>query len=809
MAIAEAVASDLVHCDVLLRAEPGAGKSTGLPLVLLANAHIRGQIVMLEPRRLAARLVATRLAEHLGEPIGQRIGLRMRADTRVSPDTRLTVVTEGVLTRWLQDDPGLDGVSLVIFDEFHERSLQADVGLALCLDVQQALRPDLRLLMMSATLDASPLRALFFNAADHECRVRQHPIDIHWDPRDSASTLESHVSAAVTRALNQFQGDVLVFLPGVAEIKRCRRLLQARLDSHIELHDLHSGVGNEAQARATRPASKDVRRVILSTSLAETSVTIEGVSIVVDSGLERRAAIDSATGAQRLETVSASQASATQRAGRAGRTTSGICVRLWSETGHTRRAAHWQPEIYRADLAPLIVELALWGTSRVEDLTWVDPPPAASIARAKDLLTRLGLLSGGQLTQNGRAAAALPVHPRLGRMLIWAKQNGHTTQACQIAAMLDDATPANRSTDIEALLQLSPNHTQKRRLQQLERALGAEGSAHTAVSAAVLLAQAFPDWIAQRRAGAEASYRLACGAGATLALDDRLAHEPWLVVAELGGSQQPLRIFKAAALNIEELEVHAPELFSTVRHIDWDHKQQRIIAEQRSMIGELTISAQTLQELSAEERVGSLLIGLRKAGPDALPWDTATREWQARMARMAELETRNGNPDWPRVDDGALMDTLESWLAPWLHNTRSLKALQQVPLMDALEAILDYPQQQQLNDCFPKKYTVPSGSRIALRYTSAGPPVLSVRLQEMLGCTTNPTIARGQIPLKIELLSPAHRPVQVTTDLASFWVNSYADVKKDMAGRYPKHYWPDDPENAQPSSDTRRPRKDR
>jgi len=804
MALASDIAETLSTRDVLLRAEPGAGKSTGLPLALLLGDTLAGKILLLEPRRLAARSVADRLAAHLGEKAGQRIGLRMRNDTRVSGHTRLTVVTEGVLTRTLQDDPELTDVALVIFDEFHERSLHADVGLALTLEVQQALRGDLRVLLMSATLDAAPLSERLQDVAHFECAVRQHPVDVLWTGESSVA-LEVRVQDTVLAALDRHVGDVLVFLPGVAEIMRCARLLAARLPTTVDVHVLHSGVGAAEQGRATAPAIPGHRRVILSTSLAETSITIDGVRIVVDSGLERRGTIDTTTGGQRLETVMASQASATQRAGRAGRTSPGLCYRLWSESGHARRAAHWQAEIHRADLAPLVLELGLWGAAGADDLAWLEAPPPASIARAHDLLTQLGLWREGQLTSVGRTVAALPVHPRLGNMLVRGADHGAGRLACRLAAILDDQARGMNSVDLEPLLNGKPTSDQDRRARQLERLLGRGDTPGQPVPAAVLLARAYPDWIAQRRPGNTPSYRLACGAGVVMSADDALAHAPWLVVAELGGGGRQLRIFKALALDIDELQRYSPECVTTVKHVDWDDSRQRVVAEHRRMLGQLIIDARPLHDISDDDRATSLLAGVRRTGPSCLPWDAPCREWQARVERMSTLPVDGQEPAWPAVDDDALMASLEDWLLPWLSGVGSLKALRQLNLQQALNALLDYRQRQRLDEWLPTRYTVPSGSRIALSYLQPGAPVLSVRLQEMLGCAENPAVAKGRIPLKVELLSPARRPVQITTDLKNFWANSYSAVRKDMAGRYPKHVWPDDPVNARPTTRTRRP----
>ncbi len=803
MALANAIADALSVGNVLLQAEPGAGKSTGLPLALLLNGGLRGKIIVLEPRRLAARSVAMRLAAHLGEKVGQRVGLRMRSDTRVSTSTQLTVVTEGVLTRLLQEDPSLEGVALVIFDEFHERSLHADLGLALCMEVQQALRNDLRLLLMSATLDANQLNTQLHHAQHFHCSVRQHPVETIWVGEQSGSLAQRVVSAVLTAITNQ-TGDVLVFLPGVAEISRTARLLLPRLDATIELHQLHSGISLANQQKAIAPATAACRRVILATSLAETSVTIDGVRVVVDSGLERRGRIDSSTGAQRLETVKASQASATQRAGRAGRTSPGVCYRLWNESGHSRRSTNWQPEIYRADLAPLLLELGLWGASHGNDLPWLDPPPAANLSQAQALLSRLGLWEQGQLTSQGRAVAALPLHPRLGHMLMWATSKGAVTLACRLAALLEERNQQPDSVDLEASLNGALPSLLRRRADQLERLLNVQRNLDNPPSAATLLAQAFPDWIAQRRPGKPGAFLLACGSGVILDGDDSLAQCQWLSVAQLGGAGAQLRIFKALELDIDELKQFSPHLFDDIKHVGWDSSQQRVLAEHRTLLGALVVNVKPLHDVSTNDKAKALLAGIRKLGVNCLPWNEDCREWQARAIRMRELAIQGQERSWPAVDDTALINELEQWLLPWLDGVGSIRALQRLDLYKALNAMLDYRQQVLMDEWLPRRYTVPSGTSIRLSYIQPGNPVLSVRLQEMLGCTENPSVARGQIPLKVELLSPAQRPVQVTTDLANFWTNSYPAVKKEMSGRYPKHSWPDDPLAAQPTTRTRR-----
>ena len=782
--------------NVLLQAEPGAGKSTVLPLSFLDSGSSFGKVYMLEPRRLAARNVAERLAAQLGEPLGQRVGLRMRGHTSVSSNTQLEVVTEGVLTRLLQSDPLLEGTDLIIFDEFHERSLHADLGLALCLDVQRELRDDLRLLLMSATLDTSSLSQHLGRSELISCAVRQYPVELKW-MGECRDRLPVKMAEVITTALNEHSGDVLVFLPGVAEIEKTATLLISRLPEKIKIHRLHAGVSSAAQRAATAPAAAAFRRVILSTSIAETSITIHGVSVVIDSGLERRDRQDAVTGAPRLETVMASQASAVQRSGRAGRTAPGVCYRLWNESGHSRRPASWQAEILRADLAPMLLELGQWGAASVDDLQWLDPPPEASLARAADLLTRFGIWSEGRLTEYGRAVARLPVHPRLAHLLLWASQRGAGDTACKLVALLEDNTRHAEQSDLELSLQSPLGSQQLRRVNQLKSLLPRQDSSQERLPPAVLIAQAWPDWIAQRRSGRDARFVLSCGAGALMHSDHPLSNCKWLAVAQLGGAAQQVRIFSASELDIQALENYAPGLFSVQRFLDWNDRTERVIAEERQMLGSLVVRSRPLDNVSNADRATALLAGIRRQGLSCLPWNDACREWQARVQRVLDLPDNIRQFEWPAVDDLSLLESLEQWLLPWIDGISSLKALSQLDLLSILNSLLDYPRQRLLDELLPVRYKVPSGSAVKLSYAVPGNPVLSVKLQEMFGSLDNPSIAHGAIPLKVELLSPARRPVQVTEDLGNFWINSYPAVKKDLAGRYPKHPWPDNPLEAQ------------
>ena len=846
-AVAEEVCDALLQGNVVLQAEPGAGKSTGLPLTLL-NAGFEGKILLLEPRRLAAANVASRLASQLGEPVGKTVGLRMRGNTKVSADTRLEVVTEGVLTRILQNDPLLEGVAVVIFDEFHERSLHADLGLALCLDVQRNLRDDLRLLLMSATLDGEALCEHIDVESPIVCTVRQHPVEIVWCG-ESRDAIETSASRLTVQAMSEHDGDVLVFLPGVAEIEKTARLLEDRLPKGVTLHRLHGRASTREQRAATAaggPPGGIARRVILNTSIAETSITIDGVRIVIDSGVERRARIDSASGAERLETVMASQASAKQRAGRAGRTQAGVCYRLWSKEGHSRRASRWQPELLRADLSPLLVELAQWGAVEVNQLPWIDAPPDGACLRAKQLLRQLGIWTpagssetqteareliesgnarqldsgngssgynedgstvaeksdpqkntkpggpGQGLTEYGRAVAKLPLHPRLGHMLLWASQRNAATAASRLAVLLEERPPL-RGADLSVLLRTSKDTA---RVEQLVKLLPAPKAVDSDVPPfAVLLAQAFPDRIAKRRGGIDARYQLSSGAGAVLHNEDSLAQAQWLVVAEMGGAGRELRIFSALAVEPEEISRWCANLVTRTEHVEWDDKVERVVAETRWSVGQTVIESKPVNKVDPTRRAEALLSAVQRRGLSCLSFTDDVREWQARVNRMRVLE--GSDSAYPAVDDDTLLATLSDWLLPWLDNLGTLKSLQQMDLLPVLSSLLDYRQQQQLDEWLPVKYRVPSGSQHQLRYACDGNPVLAVKLQEMFGCRENPSVANGRVVLKIELLSPARRPVQITEDLANFWHNSYPAVKKDLSGRYPKHPWPDDPLNAE------------
>lgn len=807
----------------VLVAPPGAGKTTLIPLALLEENWLAGKrILLLEPRRLAARAVAARMAGLLGEPVGETVGYRVRLESRVGPRTRIEVVTEGVLTRRLQDDPSLDDVGLLIFDEFHERSLQADLGLALALEAREALRPDLRLLVMSATLDAAGVSRLLDGAPVIESAGRAYPVEVRYWPPRAGQREDEALRAAVRRVLIEETGSVLVFLPGEGEIRRLAEALEtAGLPADVDLHPLYGRLGLAEQDAAIRPAPAGRRKLVLSTAIAQTSLTIEGVRVVVDAGLSRQAHFDPASGMSRLVTRRVSRAASVQRAGRAGRLEPGVCVRLWSESEQERLAAADTPEILQADLAPLVLELAEWGASEVGTLRWMDPPPPAALGQARALLQALGALDAdGRLSVTGRHMARLPLHPRLARLLVHAReaQEGETAAwaglAVELAGLLSERDPWNLpSSDIALRLDaLARGEGGARALGHLREVIR-----HLAQAAGIdlsrprprgidrrvlgpLLALAYPDRIAQRREGSEPRFRLSGGRGAVLPREDALASCDWLVVAQLDGEAREARIRLAAELDIESLVQALPELCRETTCVHWDARELAVKAVRRRLLGELVIEERALAAPPAEAVCAALIEGLRQAGPTCLPWTDTLRRWQA---RLAFVRARQPDAGWPALDDESLMAGLEDWFPPWSAGLSRLAHLARLDLSSALRERLDWAQRQALERLAPEYVEVPSGSRLRLDYGPEGVS-LSVRLQEMFGQSDTPRVLDGREPVTLHLLSPARRPVQVTRDLAGFWRGSYAEVKKELKGRYPKHDWPDDPLHAAPSRGAKR-----
>lgn len=811
------------HPIVIVQADPGAGKSTVLPLSLLDQPWLGSRrIVMLEPRRQATRAVARRMASLLGENTGRRVGYRMRLDTCVSRDTRIEVVTEGILTRRLQNDPALEDVACVIFDEFHERSLNADLGLALCLDAQAGLREDLKLIIMSATLDTAALSDFLGGAPVISAAGRSFPVDTRHLPRGGGRRIEADVTAAVLRALREDGGDLLVFLPGRGEIERIRQnLAQHVMATGIEVLPLYGDLPAAEQDKALTPANAGLRKVVLATSIAETSLTIEGVSVVIDSGLARRARFDPRSGMTRLETLTVTRAAADQRRGRAGRLGPGTCYRLWSPATEQQLAAFTPPEILEADLCPLVLEVANWGAERPQQLRWMTAPPAAAWTQASELLQWLGALDErGRITPAGREMAGLGMHPRLARMLLEARGLGLSVLGCEIAAILSGRDmlrmpPGMRHADLhwrlEALRRgagalpagidvmggLRAQVAKLARDWQRQFGGGDRGaSGGDDEQLGVLLAHAYPDRIARRRDGDGGRYLLSNGRGATLPQGDPLAREPWLVVADLDAGEREARIYLAAPISREQIERHLGAQIREHESIAWDSRSQSVAARRERRYGALVLAESAIERHDPALAVAAMIAGIREMGLQALPWNAASRGLRARMEFIRTLE--GAASDWPEVSDENLEATLEQWLAPWLSGITRRDHLARLDLNQALLALLSWDRQKQLETLAPTHVEVPSGSRIALDY-SGDQPALAVRLQEVFGMQDTPRVGGGRVPVTMQLLSPARRPVQTTRDLKSFWERGYHEVRKELKGRYPKHYWPDDPHAAEPT----------
>ncbi|MCU6188004.1 ATP-dependent helicase HrpB [Enterobacter bugandensis] len=786
--------------QVLLNAPTGAGKSTWLPLQILKEGKIAGKIILLEPRRLAARNVAQRLAELLNEKPGETVGYRMRAETCVGPSTRLEVVTEGILTRMLQNDPELNGVGLVILDEFHERSLQADLALALLLDVQQGLRDDLRLLIMSATLDNERLRQALPDAPVISSEGRAFPVERRYQPLPAHQRFDEAVAIATADLLRQAPGSLLLFLPGVGEIQRVQERLASRVGSDVLLCPLYGALSLTEQRKAILPAPAGQRKVVLATNIAETSLTIEGIRLVVDSAQERVASFDPRTGLTKLLTQRISQASMVQRAGRAGRLEPGICLHLTSAEQAERAAQQSTPEILQSDLSGLVMDLLLWGCPDPEQLTWLNPPPVVNLAAARSLLTQLGALEGERLTARGQKMAALGNDPRLAAMLVAAQGEDEIATAAKLVAILEEP-PRGGSSDLGQAFSRNQGNWQQR-AQQLCKRLNCRGGSPDGDKIASLLALAFPDRIARRR-GLDGRYQLANGMGAMLDSDDALTRHEWLIAPLLlQGSQSPdARILQAIAVDIDALTRTCPQLLQQSDIMEWDDAQGTLKAFRRSQIGKLILGTKPLAKPSEEELHQAMLNGIREKGLNVLNWTPEAEQYRIRLHCAAKWLPEYG---WPAVDDETLLATLEQWLLPQMSGVHSLRALKALDVKTALQNLLDWSLRQRLDSELPGHYTVPTGSRIAIRYHEDNPPALAVRMQEMFGEATTPSIAEGRVPLVLELLSPAHRPLQITRDLGAFWAGSYREVQKEMKGRYPKHVWPDDPANTAPTRRTKK-----
>ncbi|BCA79318.1 ATP-dependent helicase HrpB [Desulfuromonas sp. AOP6] len=812
---------------VVLQAPPGAGKTTRVPPALLDEPWLQGRrILMLEPRRLAATNAARYMASRQGEEVGKTVGYTIRFDRKVTAQTRIEVVTEGILTRRLQSDPLLEDVGLIIFDEFHERNLHSDLALALCRDAQMGLRDDLKILVMSATLDAGPVAGLLGGAPLLTSEGRSYPVDVRYLPRTPQGAVADYTVAAVRRALSETAGDVLVFLPGAREIRRCQQRLQADGSlAAVEICPLYAGLPFAAQEKAILPGKG--RRVVLATNIAETSLTIEGVRVVVDSGLERRPRFDAAAGLSRLDTVNISVASATQRAGRAGRLAPGICYRLWTEASHNSLLPFAPPEIRVADLSGLALELALWGVPDPGQLAWLDPPPAGALKAARELLVELGALDDkGRVTEEGRRLARFPVEVRLARLLLTGEKLGVWPLACDLAALLSErdllaSTPgAAMASDSDLLDRLEvlarwrehphAEDTERRGVAAVERTarqLRRLGPQQDRVEApdletvGRLLIAAFPDRIACERQEGSGRYLLANGQGVRLSPRSRVHGQRWLVAVEVtSGNQGEGEIHLASALPGEIIEADFRARLPWQRRVEWDARQQRVQAVEEQRLGALVLGSRPIKA-SEEEMAGAVLAGVRQLGLECLSWSDADRQLAARVRLLARVFPEE---NWPAMDEESLLESLESWLAPWLGRVRTRAELARVDVGAALAGLLDWPRRQRLEQLAPTHLLVPSGSRLAIDYVAGDQPVLAVKLQELFGLAETPRLAGKRVPLLLHLLSPARRPIQVTTDLKNFWDSVYPEVKKELKGRYPKHPWPDDPWTAAPTRHTRR-----
>lgn len=811
-----------LHHSAILIAEPGAGKTTQTPIAFLDEPWLKGRkIIMLEPRRIAARSAASYMASAIGEPVGKTIGYRVRMDSRVSAETIIEVVTEGILTRMLQNDPELSDIAMIIFDEFHERSIHADTGLALALEAQSVFREDLKLLIMSATLDAEPVAELLGQAPVIYCTGRSYPVETTY-VRVGTERMEQVCSSVIQRALNEEEGDILVFLPGIGEIRRtAQELYRSGLPSHVIVRELYGQLSPGKQDEAIQPAGEGQRKIVLSTSVAETSLTIEGIRVVVDSGLMRTEVFSSRTGLPQLITKRVSKASADQRRGRAGRLAPGRCYRLWSEDEHSRLPEMNVPDIQQSDLTPLALELAIWGVRDPEELSWLDVPPTVAFEQGRHLLHQLGALdSEGAVSKHGRKMAELGVHPRLAHMLLKGKELSHGALACRLAVILQErdliggleaATDSDIRTRVERLLlmeqgnykteQIDGNKGAKKRIIQeihnLRKQLDVPEDQIIDVNlTGLLLSFAYPDRIAKNRG--DGSFLLRSGRGVVLKTKQSLSKADYIVVAAVDDKGIEGNIQLASALDGTLIWQYYQDEVTDVKEVVWDSSAGAVRARIKRTLGAIVIKEQVYNQPLHEEIAAAVISGIRKEGLSLLSWTKQALQFRQRLSFI-----RLHYSDWPDVSEEALLNQLEVWLEPYLDGARNRQALQKLQTATLLENLLSWEQRQILQKEAPTHYKVPSGSSIPIDYQDPSKPFLAVRLQEMFGLPETPRIAGGKVPLTIHLLSPAQRPVQVTSDLASFWSSGYFEVKKDLKGRYPKHYWPEDPLQAVATNRTR------
>lgn len=810
--------------NVVLSAEPGAGKTTRVPISLLNEKWLNGKkVLMLEPRRLAAIRSSTYMSEQLGEKVGETIGYRIRGENRVGKNTRIEVVTEGILTRMIQDDASLPDVGIIIFDEFHERSIHADLGLALSLNVQEHLRNDLKILVMSATLDGIAISSLLDNAPIIKSEGRSFPVETKYLPQHHDGFIEPLVANTIVKALREREGDILVFLPGQREIRRVESLLQEKeLSGNIVVHSLYGEASPEKQKSALAVAQTGKRKIILSTNIAETSLTIEGVRVVIDSGFVRSAKFDPRRGMSGLVTIPISQASADQRKGRAGRESSGVCYRLWTEAQHSQRSRYSQPEILTADLAPLAIELALWGDGEGTNLKFLDPPSKTNLLQARNLLQYLGALDAhGNLTEHGKQIAKIPTHPRYAHMLLKGKELNIGELACDVVALLDerDIFKKNNDTEIDLFSRFiafkegktSDTFLLQRIREQslrLKRMLGLSNDDSTSKhktmftinpeeTLGLLLALAYPERVAKRKSGD--TYQLSGNSVASLPKNSRLSKEEYLAVGDVDGAGNDVKIFLAEPISESDILKLFSEQITHQQKIEWNEKEESIIARRVTSFGAIEISEKKFVP-TAEQSQKIMIQVIRNLGISILPW---TKESEELRRRSEWLRKQNLVSEWIDLSDEYLLSTLEVWLSPFLDGITRKVHLTKLNMQELLRSLFSYEQIKLLDKLVPTHLSVPTGSKIPIDY-STDQPILAVRLQEMFGETETPTVGGGKMKVLLHLLSPARRPIAVTQDLPSFWKNAYNDVRKDMRGQYPKHYWPENPLEAEPTRRTKK-----
>lgn len=791
---------------LLVQAPPGAGKSTILPLALMDEPYLQGKkIIVLEPRRLATRSVAYRMAELLGEEIGERIGYQIRFENRVKPSNKIIVVTEGILTRMLQSDNALEDIGLVIFDEFHERSIHADLSLALCRESQQVLRPDLRILIMSATLNAQAINEQL-QAPVLTSEGKQYPVDIFYAGDQDERLLPEITARLVLESAKKHTGDILVFLPGEGEIRKTAELLKPDANT-FAIHPLYGMLPQAQQFAAIMPNKGGKRKIVLATSIAETSLTIEGVKIVVDSGFSKMQRFDPKSGLSRLETIQIAKDSADQRAGRAGRLSAGVCYRMWTPATQARLKSHRVPEILEADLASLVLDLFVWGIQDINQLFWISQPPAAHVAQAMDVLVQIGAIENGKLTAHGKQIHQLACHPRIAHMLLLAPNLAAKQLACDVAAVLEERDPLGRDAGIdinlrvEALRRARQNTMLSKGFSRIEKvaesyrrllAIEANNEAYDAFETGLLLAYAYPERIACARLGNNAQFQLANGKIAAAGHKDDLAHEPWLAVANMDTRDGLGKIFLAAPLNPIDLR----SLVKTVEVVTWDTRKGGLIASTDLRIGSIVLQSKPLAQVDKNVAVQAICKALQNEGKQLLDFDEQVTQLQN---RILSLGIWNPEENWPNVCTESLLQNPSSWLTPFLQDVKRIDDMKKIDLVQAILSMLPYEKQLELDRLAPAKMHVPSGSGIALMYFERGEtPVLAVRLQEVFGLPDTPNINAGKTAVVLHLLSPGFKPVQVTSDLRSFWNNTYHEVKKELKRRYPKHAWPEDPWSEKP-----------